>query len=52
MLVFVKLRDEQGDLLKEVNVKDFGERISSEYLQIGYNFNKVKPFLVIKGKFF
>ena len=29
VLVFVKLRDMSGELLKEIKVKDFGERFSS-----------------------
>lgn len=49
-IIFVRIRNQQGDLEKQVTVKDFGERISPDYLQIGYNFNNVRPFLVVKGK--
>lgn len=34
-----------------MTVKDLGERISLDYLQIAYNFNQVQPFLCIKSNY-
>ncbi len=49
-IVFVNIRDRTtGKLQANVTVKDLGERISPDYLQIAYNFNHVKPFLSIKS---
>ena len=48
-LVFVQLRDKNGDLCPGVEVRDMGANISLDYFSVGYRFNEVKPLAVISS---
>lgn len=46
-LVIVQVRTVQGQLAAGVKGRDMGATVSDDYLSIGYNFNGVKPLVVL-----
>jgi len=40
-ICIVKVRDDDGSLISTISIKDFGATISSDYNNVGYNFNGV-----------
>lgn len=44
---FVRLRNDGGELMENVEVKDLGATISADYASVGYRLHGVRPFCVI-----
>ena len=42
-LAIVRVREDNGEFVKDIKVRDLGELISKDYLVVGYNFNGIKP---------
>ena len=49
MLVFVKVREQNGELAQGVTMRDMGSTISADYLNMGYRFDGIVPLFAISG---
>ena len=49
---FVKLRNDDGSLADNVQIRDVGPTASPDYSHVGYSLNRVKPFYIAVCKQF